>query len=526
MSSINPSAMYRISGLASGMDIDSIVSDLMRAHRMRLDKVEQEKQIWQWRQEDYRAINTDLLSLKNEVFDLKLQRTFLAKKVDSSSSAVSAAAGPNALNGSHTVEVISLARRALLASNSAISTSGAYTEPLSEMLEGLGLVTDANGKITVQIGDGTSTPQDFTIDANTQSLSYLIQQINSSSLNLKASWDDNLKRFYLTSTKLGEKNVVSYTDKSGNLMGTLFNNGTESLTVTGTDAQVKIDGIDYSFDSNQFKVNDVTYTLKGTTTGPVNITISDDIDAVVNTIKNFISKYNDTLAAINGKLNEERYPDFRPLTDEQLSSAQLTDKQIDQWQEKARSGLLKGDLLLEKAATSMRTILSSRISGLTDQVTVTNGSQQITTLANQLSVLGITTGSYLDKGKLYLDENRLKEALQSNPQAVMELFTRSKDASGNDITDSSEQGLAVQLYNAVNNAISLVTDKAGSAGSLYDNSFISKKVRGIASSISKMEDRLQAMETRYYKQFTAMEQAIARMNTQSMWLAQQFSGNS
>ncbi len=521
MSGINPSGMYRMSGLASGMDIDSIVSDLMKAHRMPLDKVEQEKQIWQWRQEDYRALNTGLLSLKNEVFNLKLQGTFLSKKVDSSSSAVSAAAGPNALNGSHTVEVTSLARRALIASNSSVNTSGVYTRPLSEMLEGL--VPGAEGKITVQIGDGISN-QDFTIDASTQSLNDLIQQINSSSLNLKASWDDNLKRFYLTSTKLGEENKVSYTDKSGNLMATLFGAGDNE--VSGNDAQVKIDGIDYSFDSNQVKVNDVTYNLKGTTTGSVNITISDDIDAVVNTIKNFISNYNDTLAALNGKLNEQRYSDYRPLTDEQISSGQLTDKQIDKWQEKARSGLLKSDLLLERAATSMRTVLSSRIDGLTGQVTITNGSQQITTAANHLSVIGITTGSYQEKGKLYLDENRLKEALQSNPQAVMDLFTRSKDASGNDITDSSEQGLAVQLYNALNSAMSLVTDKAGSASSLYDNSFISEKVRGIESSISKMGARLQALETRYYRQFTAMEQAISRMNTQSMWLAQQFSGNS
>ncbi|MGI6405928.1 MAG: flagellar filament capping protein FliD [Syntrophaceticus sp.] len=523
MAGINPSAMYRISGLASGMDIDGIVKDLMNAHRMRLDSVEQEKQIWQWRQEDYRSINTALLNMRNAVFDLKLQGSFMLKKAESSSSAVTAEAGATALDAVHTVEVTSLARGALIASESEVDTTGAYTVPLSEMLEGL--TTDEDGKFTVEIGDGTSSKV-FTLDADTQSLKDLIEQINKSELNLQASWDNNLNRFYLASTKLGAENGISCKDQSGNLMTILCSaSSTEGKQVSGTNAQVSIDGIDYTFDSNQFKVNGVTYNLKGTTTNPVDITISHDIDAVFNKIKDLVDKYNTLLDTINNKLSEERHPDYRPLTDEQISSGELTDKQVDQWQEKARSGLLRGDTLLERAATSMRTALSSVVSGLTGKVTVSNGSKQITTTANQLSVIGITTGSYLDKGKLYINETRLREALHSNPEAVMELFTKSRGASGNEITDSSKQGLAVQLYNAIDAAMSPITDRAGSGSSLYDDSYISKKVRGIDENISKTEGHLQVLEARYYRQFTAMEMAIARMNTQSMWLTQQFSGS-
>ncbi|MDD3314359.1 MAG: flagellar filament capping protein FliD [Syntrophaceticus sp.] len=525
MAGINPSGMYRISGLASGMDIDGIVKDLMNAHRMRLDSVEQDKQIWQWRQEDYRSINTALLNMRNAVFDLKLQGSFMLKKAESSSGAVTAEAGATALDAVHTVEVSSLARGALIASESEVETTGAYTAPLSEMLEGLAV--DEDGKITVEIGDGISS-EVFTLDADTQSLKNLIEQINKSELNVQASWDNNLNRFYLASTKLGAENGVSCKDQGGNLMAILCSaSSTEGKQVSGTDAQVSIDGIDYTFDSNQFKVNGVTYNLKGTTTktNPADITISHDVDTVFNNIKDFVAKYNIILDALNGKLSEERYTDHKPLTDEQVSSGELTDKQLDQWQEKARSGLLRGDTLLERAATSMRTALSSVVVGLTGVVTVSNGSERITTTANQLSVIGITTGSYQDKGKLYINETRLREALQSNPEAVMELFTKSRDASGNEITDSSKQGLAVQLYEGIDGAISLLTDRAGSGSSLYDDSYISKKVRNIDENISKMEDHLQVLEARYYRQFTAMEMAIARMNTQSMWLTQQFSGS-
>ncbi|WP_081578668.1 flagellar filament capping protein FliD [Thermacetogenium phaeum] len=233
-------------------------------------------------------------------------------------------------------------------------------------------------------------------------------------------------------------------------------------------------------------------------------------------------KYNEVLEAINKKLYEERYPDYRPLTEEQIEEGKLTDRQIDAWQDKARSGLLKGDPLLSGIVADMRSVLSGIVEGVTGQVTVSSGGRIYTTIADRLSVIGITTGAWTEKGKLYLDESRLREALQSNPDAVMELFTRTRDADGKEITDDEQKGLAVRLYDAINGAISRLTGQAGTAESLYDNSYISRRIRDINENIAVMEERLQKLEDRYYRQFTALEQAIAAMNVQSMWLTQQF----
>jgi flagellar hook-associated protein 2 len=527
---VDPNTINRISGLASGMDIDKIVSNLMTAARIPLDSLNQSKQIWEWKQDDYRSTNTSLSTLQRTVFNLKLQGTFLVAKADSSSSAVTASATSSALNSSHMVEVDSLATTAVMASNAALTTYGAYTGPLASMLNGPtpsppSLTPGADGKYTVLIGDGTSSQQ-FTIDPTTQSVNDLINQINSSTLNLKASWDDSLKRFYLTSTKLGQANGVSYTDESGNLMATLMGSGNSHQEAYGTSAQVKIDGISYSIDSNQVTVNNVTYTLKGTTTSPANITVGTDFDAVVNTIKDFISKYNDTLTAVNGELNEQRYPDYKPLTDSQMSTGKLTSTQIDQWTAKAKSGLLQGDDTLTSAVYNLRNAMSSVVTGLTGQVTVNNGSQQVSAAANQMSVIGITTGTWQDEGKLNLDENKLRQALQSNPQAVMDLFTKSTDASGSQITDSSQQGLAVRLYNSLHNSMDQITNEAGSASNLYDNSYISQTTRDLNKQISDLNTSLTALETRYYNEFDAMETAISQLNSQSSWLSSQFSSSS
>ena len=74
-----------------------------------------------------------------------------------------------------------------------------------------------------------------------------------------------------------------------------------------------------------------------------------------------------------------------------------------------------------------------------------------------------------------------------------------------------EQGGA-KLYDAVNNAMSRITEKAGSSGALYDNSVLGQDIERLNRSISLAEERLLKLEERYYRQFTAMEQAINRMN--------------
>jgi len=70
----------RFSGLASGLDTESIVKQLMQVERMKVDRYYKQRQTLEWKREDYREINTKLLALRNSVFDLKLQEPFWAKK--------------------------------------------------------------------------------------------------------------------------------------------------------------------------------------------------------------------------------------------------------------------------------------------------------------------------------------------------------------------------------------------------------------------------------------------------------------
>ena len=104
----------RIGGLASGMDIDKLVSDMMRVQRMKADKLYQERQVLRWQQEDYRSINSLMLAFKNTVFDMRLQATLMKySAVISGASVADVTAGSAAREGSYTLKVNALAQQAV-----------------------------------------------------------------------------------------------------------------------------------------------------------------------------------------------------------------------------------------------------------------------------------------------------------------------------------------------------------------------------------------------------------------------------
>jgi flagellar hook-associated protein 2 len=510
-----------VTGLVDGINVDSIVSGLMTVARVPVDTLNQKVQTLQWQQQDYQTINTDLQSLQSTASSLKLQGTFLTKQASSSSSAVTATAGTSALDTSHTVAVSSLATNAVLASSSQITTITSADNALSTVTPG-----------SFTIDDGTTNPthsQSFQVTSST-TLNDVINAINSSGLKVQASWDSTLQRFYLTSTQPGQTpNPITATDDAsgGNLMQTLLGSGTNSAT--GTNAAVTVDGTSYSFNSNQFTINGVSYSLVGKTdaNNPATVTVSNNTSAVVSTIQSFVTAYNNTLTDINNMLTEKVYSGYTPLTQDAINTKGLDSTQIDDWNTKAKSGQLNSDPLLQRVLNDLRDAMGTPVSGLSGTVTVSNGSQQVIATANQMSVIGLTTSSsYTSYGQLTLDSNKLTQALQSNPQAVMSLFTNSLNSNGSLITDSSQQGLGTRLYNTLTNSISEITNKAGSSSELYDTSFIGQEINSDNTQISTWNTRLNDLEQKYYTEYDAMEQTLSQMNSESSWLTQMFSSTS
>ena len=335
----------------------------------------------------------------------------------------------------------------------------------------------------------------FLISSN-NSLNDVINKVNASQVGVTMFYDSFSDKLSLTRKESGDFN------KGGqeiNTTGTFINDVLQFGTSGedgGQNAVFTINGLTTERTSNTFSMNGVTFTLKQTFANPVTIGINNNTSTTYDNIKNFVTKYNELIDTIQKKTSETKYRDYKPLTDEERNA--LDEKQIEKWEEKAKSGLLKNDSILSSLLTSMRSSLSNNVGTATGAF-------------KQLSSIGITTTkNYLEGGKLEIDEKKLKQALEDDPEGVETLF-------------NSTNGVMQQLTKNINDATDKLKDRAGNSFSTNATFTIGRNLTDVANKITNFEKRLITVENRYYSQFTAMEKAIQKANSQSGYLSQMFS---
>ncbi|MTT31572.1 flagellar hook-associated protein 2 [Terrilactibacillus sp. BCM23-1] len=506
------SSTMRIGGLASGMDIDGMVNKMMTAQSVPLDKMKQKLQYLEWQRDDYRSMNTLLNDLKTTNFNMKLQGTFLNKTATSSDdSKVTAVAGTTAGNATYKVDITNVATSAHNMSNGVIVKLDANFDSTKSLKDQKGNLTDSStipdsGTIDFTINtydnNGNQISKTFSFDSST-SLDGILSSISNSELGVSAFYDSVSQKVSITRTATGDMNKGTALDGHSEIeFSGAFLTDTLNLNQTseqdGIDAEFVLNGLSTSSHTNSVTLGNVTFNLKNT--GSATISVSNNTDATFDNIKSFVDKYNDTIQKINDKIDETKNRDYPPLTDAQKE--QMKDSEITAWTDKAKSGTLSNDSLLSGVLNQMRTDLYSSVSSVTDSD------------YNQLATIGITTSSdYLEHGKLVLDETKLKQAIAENPDAVMQLFTNKGTED-----DYASQGLAQRLDKSINDAFKQIQQKAGSVGSTNATFLMGKSFDDLNDQISAMTDRLTDIENRYYKQFTAMEQAIQNANQQSMSL--------
>jgi len=513
------SSITRLTGLASGMDTDSIVKKLMDVEKIPLNRLKQTQQKQTWMSDMYRQWNADLLSFRtNTLLNMKLSGAYNTFDVTSSNpNSISGTAATNAITGTYSVAVKQLADSATLTGNNVVLDP---TKTLGNEVQGARQLT-ANTSININVYNDPTNPtvsQTANIAINTtDTINDVVSKINSAmdangkSLGLQAIYDPNMQQFIMKTKATGESVKIDLSANTDPASLQFLNNtlGVGTLTATGKNADIIVNGKEINtITSNDVKIMGINFSLKNTTidaNGQLTtntVTVSQSVDTVVKNVKDFVDKYNDLLDKMNKAVTESVYKDYQPLTDDQRS--ELSEKQIEMWESKAKSGLLRGDSIFNGLINKMRNSMSSIVS---------NGSS-----FNTLASIGISSTSYQDRGKLYVDETKLREAIQTDPGAVEKLFSQSGD------TALGTNGLINQLADVMNQGIKDLTAKAGStANSQYDQSVIGRLLSKIQTDITRQTEKLSRKETQYYSQFSAMETAITKYNSQSSWLSQQIS---
>ncbi|MFZ0368805.1 MAG: flagellar filament capping protein FliD, partial [Halobacillus sp.] len=249
--------------------------------------------------------------------------------------------------------------------------------------------------------------------------------------------------------------------------------------------------------SNNYTVNGVNFIFNNVTDGNIKVNVKNDVDQAVDKIVEFVDKYNKIIEEMNGKTEEKKYRDFPPLTDKQKED--MEEKEIELWNEKAKSGVLRNDSVLENGLSSMRTNWYTPVDN--------NGDFQM------MSEIGITTSSnYREGGKLLINEDELRKALSTDPESVHKLFAGTEE----------KPGVARRIENSIETTISSIERKAGKSTTLDNNFLLGRRIKDMDDQMERFEERLAQIEDRYWAQFGAMESAIQKMNSQSAYLMQNF----
>ena len=328
-------------------------------------------------------------------------------------------------------------------------------------------------------------------------------------VGVKVSYSKTTNQFQFTTRETGAGSL----DMGDGLAKALFGGGTKedgldaifSMKVNGQE----LDGISRS--SNTFDVDGMSVSLKGTFTATeadaVSFTSSSDADKIIDAIKSMVEDYNAMVTEIKNaystmpqqKSNGKYY---EPLTEE--DKADMSESSIKAYEEKAKQGLLFADRDLSALYTQLTSAIS--MSGK-------DGAD--------LKAIGITSNYSNGLTTLSLNEEKLRAALETDPDKVRDVFSKSV-ASG-----SSSNGLMqalkspLDMYSKTQGTKGILVQKAGSTlapSTLYKNT-LQNKLDDIDTQIEKWQDKMADQVDRYTSKFTALEKLISQMNSQSSALA-------
>ena len=227
----------------------------------------------------------------------------------------------------------------------------------------------------------------------------------------------------------------------------------------------------------------------------ISLTTENDVSGIYDMIKNFITEYSSLINEMDKLYNADSSKGYEPLTDEEKEA--MSESEVEKWEEKIKDALLRRDSTLSTVSSAMKQIMASGFS--------VNGKSMY------LSDFGIETLGYFNAADneknayhIYGDEdettlknetNKLEEMINKDPDAVVSFFTQ----------------LSKSLYSKLTSLMS--STSYSSVNTVYDDKKMKDEYDGYTTKISEAEEKLTDYEDKWYSKFSAMETALAKMQS-------------
>ena len=471
------------------MDTESLITALTSSHKTKVDKAKGEQKKLGWKQDAWKTMNSKIYGLfSGKLSNMRFTTAYTKKVTTSSSNALSVVAGDNATEGTMTAKVKSLAKAGYLTGAEIKAADGSKVTQDTKVTD-LGIAAGTKMGFTVA---GEAHEIEITEDMTMYGLTSKLREAG-----LKANFDVGDKSIISREKETGASKAFTFTgvDVALSKLGLTASAG--ASRITGSDAELELNGATFKSSSNTFSINGSTYTVNSVTDEEITLKTNKDTSGVFDTIKNFFKDYNDTINSMTKAFNAESASKYQMLTDEMKEV--MSDKEVEEWEGKIKDSLLRKDSSLNNIMSAMRDVMGQAI--------------EIDGKKYTLADFGIDKQSYLsaDPNERYSyhiygdadDEvyagkaDKLKAAIAEDPELVTKFFTE----------------LSNKLYDSMNKEMR--STEYSSAYKVYEDKRMQTDYNSYTKKIADLEAKLTEAEDRYYKKFGSMESMLSKLNDSS-----------
>jgi len=274
-----------------------------------------------------------------------------------------------------------------------------------------------------------------------------------------------------------------------------------ALKITGQDAIIKLNGVEYTSNTNSFAINGLTINAQAVTgdkaEDAISITTNIDTQGIYDKIKDFLTEYNNVINEMTRLYNADSASDYEPLTDEEKEA--MSEEQIEKWENKIKDSLLRRD-------GNLNSVMNAMINSMSQSFEV-NG-ERLSLSSFGISTLGFLNSAENEQYAFHIDgdeddentsgkKDKLRTAIEEDPDKLMEFM----------------QKLMSNLYENIDQKMK--STELSSAYKVYNDKEMDKEQTRIAEMITKWEEKVSDKEEYYFDKFTQMEVALSKLQNQT-----------
>ena len=287
---------------------------------------------------------------------------------------------------------------------------------------------------------------------------------------------------------------------------TLTNSGAKKID--GCDSEIKLNGITYTSSLNTYSINGLSITAMQATgdgdTNAITVTTATDTQAIYDKIKSFLTQYNSLINEMTSLYNADTAKGYEPLTDDEKSA--MSDSEVEKWEEKIKSSLLRRD-------DSLESVMNLMTNAMSQPVTIDGKKYYLSSFG--IKTLGFLNAPENQQNAYHIDGDEDDTATSGNEDKLMAMINSDPDT-----VVSFMQQLTTNLYDAI--GTKMKSSSVSSIYKVYNDKEMASEYSDYTTTIKKWEQKLQDQEDAYYKKFSAMETALSKLQSQTSSLSNLF----